>query len=379
MSPKVVILSTADFRSAVWTNKQYMAAGLSQYVDVTYIESMGLRQPNLSASDINRVVNRINPFGRLGRTEFSQTAGYENISIIPPRVIPFHRFRAIRAINQRLVQSDLARRTNANRDDTLWTFSPMTYGLEDHFGKVIYHSVDLLHTLPGVPAEALIDAECALVRRADIVIASSHGVADHLTAIGASEVRLWENVADVEMFANSRSAVRRPTAIFAGNLTTTKVDFAILERIADSGIQLVLAGPVDIDGVGSESRLESLLTRSNVDYLGKLSLQELAAECGRSSVGLIPYVQSEYTKGVFPLKVYEYLSAGLHVVSTAIASIDRSKPQGVTITSTDDDFVAAVESAIKMFNHDEASVRSVSAQKHSWATRIDQAYELILN
>ena len=38
---------------------------------------------------------------------------------------------------------------------------------------------------------------------------------------------------------------------------------------------------------------------------------DLAREVGRSTVGLIPYQVNDHTAGVFPMKVYEYLAAGL--------------------------------------------------------------------
>ena len=48
---------------------------------------------------------------------------------------------------------------------------------------------------------------------------------------------------------------------------------------------------------------------------------ELAHLYRQCTVGLIPYVVNDYTQGVSPLKTYEYLAAGLCVVSTGVPSV----------------------------------------------------------
>jgi glycosyltransferase involved in cell wall biosynthesis len=53
-----------------------------------------------------------------------------------------------------------------------------------------------------------------------------------------------------------------------------------------------------------------------------LAPAEMARLLGRASVGLVPYLLNDYTSGVFPMKVYEYLAAGLPVVTTALPSLE---------------------------------------------------------
>ncbi|WP_337455893.1 glycosyltransferase [Prescottella sp. D32] len=376
MAPNVTILSTADFHSAVWTNKQYMAVGLAGHTDVQYIESMGLRTPTLSRSDLARMANRVNPFrAKAGGVTPAAPSIPESLTIISPPVVPVHGSSAVRGFNRRLVERILVPKLRADEGDVLWTFSPITYGLEDRFSKVVYHSVDLLHTLPGVPARALLDAERRLVRAADAVIASSKGVHDHLCRLGA-KVHLWENVADVELFGKAPISERLPRVLFAGNITPTKVNFELLHEVARRGIRLDLAGPVSIDGVESRRELEELLDNPNVKYLGNLPLEDLARNCAESTVGVIPYHVNDYTRGVFPLKVYEYMSAGMDVVSTPIPSLEQSLPEGVKLAPPES-FVDAVEQAVNEWTVEAASLRRRLAEGHSWSHRIDQAWNLI--
>lgn len=374
MNPQVTVLSTADFHSSVWTNKQYMAVGLAQRTNVTYIESMGLRAPTISRADVARVVARVTQSSpsTLSSPKLDLPASLE---VVSPQVLPFHKFKPVRSLNNALVHKRLLPKLNAGGNSVLWTFSPLTYGLEDHFSKVVYHSVDLLHTLPGVPSSALLSAEAALLHKADHVLASSQGVADHLSAV-RSDVQLWQNVADVERFGIHQRAERERCAVFAGNITPTKVDFSLLRSIARSGEILKLAGPVNIDGVAADRELDELLQMPNVDYLGNLTLDGLAEVFGRSTVGLIPYHQNDYTRGVFPLKVYEYMGAGMNVVSTPLASLVTTRPEGVNI-ATNNQFANSVKQAMDRWSPETAGLQSAHAAGHSWSSRIEQAWNLI--
>ena len=63
-------------------------------------------------------------------------------------------------------------------------------------------------------------------------------------------------------------------------------------------------------------------------------------------MGLIPYCVSPYTQGVDPLKVYEYLAAGLAVVATPLPSLAGAT--GEVAIESGSDFVGAVLKELSM-------------------------------
>lgn len=379
MASTITILSTADFDSRVWTNKQHLAMGLSQSHEVYYIDSLGLRMPTFSGTDMRRMAARL--AGRVGN-KFSSPlrSGAElsaSVTVIAPAVVPFHGVRAVRALNRRIIQDQVLSAIPQERRDILWTFSPLTYGLEDFFRRTVYHSVDLLHTVPRVPSRTILRAEDILLRKADAVVASSTGVVNHLAKHGRRDSLLWENVADTRLY--EENAVKEPLsrAIFSGNLTPVKIDFDLLRSIADSGISLVLAGPVSIDGSAGRGQLDNLIQHPNVQYLGLLKPSELAVEVGKSMVGLVPYNVTDHTSGVFPMKVYEYLSSGLAVIATPLKSLCETTPiNGLTIAPRDM-FATSVAKAVRTYTKEEAVRRRDGARSHSWESRFDQARMLI--
>jgi teichuronic acid biosynthesis glycosyltransferase TuaH len=366
----VVILSTADFNAAVWTNKQHLAVRLAEHTQVSYIESIGLRAVQPSIADIKRV------HARLFRATPKAPGRSGRLSVVKPHVVPFHGIPVIRAMNRRAFSSQVGRLVAAMEDDPiLWTFSPVTYGIERYFTRTVYHSVDKLHTLPHLPARFILDCEKALMEHADTVIASSTGVQRHLESLSPKSVLLWENVADTALYSSIQYEPRQTRAVFAGNLTATKVDFPLLERLATSGIEIVLAGPRDIDGTQGSSGLENLLRHPGVTYMGNLDPTALARLLNTCTVGLIPYLINDYTSGVFPMKVYEYLASGLAVASTPLPSLNHIADQDVQVVAADS-FVRAVTESL-FSDEDAIRRRRERAGSHTWEMRTREALALL--
>jgi teichuronic acid biosynthesis glycosyltransferase TuaH len=373
----VVILSTADIDAPIWTNKQHIATRLVAEREVHYIESLGLRAPRLSIKDLRRIAARVSTILRKKQghpaigTADKRREGVEALRRHAPMVIPFHAFSLVRAFNRWMIKRRILPQLPERY--ALWSFSPLTYGLEERAEMVVYHSVDLLHTIDGIPREALLRAERQLIARADALVASSTGVADHLRAQRANPM-VWENVADIDLFQRMSAPVgaRERRAIFVGNLTPSKIDFAIFEAIISKGVRLALAGPVSIDGTKRDPALTRLLASPLVTYLGTLNQQEMAGEIGKSWVGIIPYHLNQYTTGVFPMKVYEYLAAGLPVVATHLPSISDRAIAGVTLSSPE----GFAEAVARACTGDYAPPPG-DFSKNSWESRLEQIRTLL--
>lgn len=370
----IVILSTADMNAALWTNKQHIAVRLAAYCDVHYIESLGLREPSLNLSDIRRIFRRLRPrVESLSAEENSNSAvNSRSVNVLSPRVLPWHKYSFVRFVNKFLLKHQLRSKLPSEYD--LWSFSPVTYGLEKDAHTFIYHSVDLLHGVPGIPRKFFLEAERSALLEADAIVASSKGVKQHLEALGANNVFLWENVADINLFRENRSDRPLPRAIFAGNMTPSKVDFSAIAAVAESGVNVALAGPSKIDGSSDAADFASLIKHPNVNYLGVLKPDDLALELGRSTVGLIPYKLNEYTSGVFPMKVYEYLASGLQVIASPLESLANKRVTGLRVVNLDE-FVVAVGDALTAGPL--PSGENTGLNENSWDFRIDQIRELL--
>jgi glycosyltransferase involved in cell wall biosynthesis len=85
---------------------------------------------------------------------------------------------------------------------------------------------------------------------------------------------------------------------------------------------------------------------------------------------MVPYHVDGEMRSVFPMKTYEYLAAGLPVVSTPLETlidvpdIDRA--------SDAQEFAVRLEAAMEHDTDSARAERSRRAQSHSWESRLDQ-------
>jgi teichuronic acid biosynthesis glycosyltransferase TuaH len=366
----VVILATADFDAPLLTNKQQIAHRLSATHRVIYVNSLGLRKPKLNIYDFNRILGRLRSVA-LSFIRRGNVTDTNYLSVIQPLVLPFHNSRLARLINKALLTRQIAKilEVNKSSQNCLWTFTPTTYGIESLFQHTVYHSVDLLHTVPGIdPRQTLLD-EKKLIHNASLLIASSTGVEKHLADVTSKPIRLWENVADTKMFARHHSAVRKNQVVYFGNLTDVKMDIRLLVQVAESGQQLIVVGPTGIDGTFSSGALQ-LSSYSNVELRPAVSQEDMARICGVSKIGLIPYAINSHTAGIFPLKVYEYLSSGMTVVSTRLPSLLHVSHPRLRLVSGEE-FANTVEHELINFTLSTASDNHV-VSNNSWEHRLDQ-------
>ena len=162
---------------------------------------------------------------------------------------------------------------------------------------------------------------------------------------------------------------------FVGAVQEHKVDVALLSAVARARPhwRFVVAGPV---GLGlRDSTLDGGTFPPNVELPGLVARRDLPALIASFDVGIIPYVRNGYTGSVFPMKVFEYLSAGLPVVSTSLPSL-VGEVEHVAFADDDTTFTAAIDAALP---YDPAGrlARSAYAEGFSWKRRTDQAVALL--
>lgn len=318
--PAVLVLSTADWDAPIWTNKQHVAKALAAEFPVWFVEPVGLRRPTLTPADVRRALRRaLRLILSSGRSALPRPDG---LRVVSPWAIPRARSQMARIWNEQMLRRQVRGWREHPGPKVLWTFTPNTEGLANACDAAVYHCVDLMEFSPGADAAHVQHHEALLAARGTPAIASSQVVLDHLRAVGFSKVELWENVADVERFhaADRPPAERRPgRVVFAGHVTPEKVDFDLLTSVAvDTRFELHIVGPWGLDGTQVDM---SELEAAGAILHGVMNPDALAALLGSAQIGLIPYVLNDSTNGVFPLKLYEYLAAGLRVVSTPIPSV----------------------------------------------------------
>ena len=143
--------------------------------------------------------------------------------------------------------------------------------------------------------------------------------------------------------ANGAPAPRgnEPYAVYAGTIDT-RLDVDLLRAVArhPEVAEVVLIGPVPDHGL---RRL--LENEPNVALTGRLTQSGLASVVANAAVGVLPHSVSDLTRAMSPLKLYEYLAAGLPVVSTDLAPV-RGHGARVQLCADRGEWPRALEIAI---------------------------------
>jgi glycosyltransferase involved in cell wall biosynthesis len=221
-----------------------------------------------------------------------------------------------------------------------------------------------------------------------LIFASSCVLADRLRR-GGKPVELLANVADVALFSTAVSenlpepidlrAILRPRAVYVGNLAAYRINFDWLLALARElpQVQQIYIGAIGLGDVSSGMpKWDELRRLPNVHVLGPKRPNELPAYLRHCDVAMIPFLDNDHTRGSLPLKLWEYVAAGLPVVATDLPNFAEAARDGaVTLARDEASFTAAV--AAIQETPDNRAQRSALAKRHDWSSRIEHLSALL--
>jgi glycosyltransferase involved in cell wall biosynthesis len=116
-----------------------------------------------------------------------------------------------------------------------------------------------------------------------------------------------------------------------------------------------------------QASLRELSGRKNVRFLGEKTTHELAAYPQHFDVAIMPYVNDDYTKYIYPLKLHEYLAGGSPVVGTPIPSLEPFR-DSLLLPENSEQWSAAITRSLEPgANSAEARAsRQSLAKSHDW-------------
>jgi glycosyltransferase involved in cell wall biosynthesis len=370
---EIVCVGFADWDTDLWTNQHHLMSRLARENRVLFVESLGLRRPQLAGRDVRRIARRLLS-GLKGPRET------DGLWVLSPLVLPFHSNRLVRAINARLLPALVRRaaRRLGLHEPLLWAYVPQAEALLDTLAPelVIYHCVDDIAAQPGIDGASFRAAEERFARRADLVLASAPSLAERMWRI-SEEVLYAPNVADTDLFSQALAdgpvdpalaALPSPRIVFTGAIVTTKLDVPLIVALARLRPQwsFALVGPV---GPGDpRADVSALRAEPNVHLLGVRSYDQLPAVLRGADAGLIPYADNELTKGIFPMKVYEYLAAGLPVLATPLPAL--AAVEGIERGADAPTLAELLDRALAEDGPERRRQRSTLAARHSWERRL---------
>jgi glycosyltransferase involved in cell wall biosynthesis len=220
-------------------------------------------------------------------------------------------------------------------------------------------------------------------------------VNDHMAGRARRLARRPERVVSVYNFPDagrfnggSRGADREPMAIYVGALSKERGWETLLEAgrrlrgsYPDSRVWVI--GYLHPGGVGEAYRAVEHWPQYGIHYGGEVSHLEVPRWLGRARVGLIPWLPTPNAVRGTPVKLFEYMSAGLPVVAADfgyIREIVRDARCGLLVRPGDP--VELSDAVEKLLRDPAAAVemgergRRAVLVKYSWASQASKLLRL---
>ena len=364
-----------------WTgdplSKTHLMRVLSKENKILWINAIANRMPTTSSKDISRIIKKLKSFTEPVREV------EKNIFVLNPLAVPAYGNSAVRNFNQKFLISQVkkAMRKLGFEQPLNMIFNPAAGLLAGKLGEkqLIYYCVDEYTAFTGA-SKGLKEIEENLFKKADLVIVSAEKLLTDKKKFNKNTYIIRHGVD----FSHFRTALDEKTQIpdeiknlpkpvigFHG-LLADWVDFELIKKTAEhfKNGSVVLIGKIAVD---AEQKIRILDGLKNVHFLGRKPYSELPNYCKGFDVALNPFAISDLTLAANPLKVREYLAAGLPVVSTAIPEV--AMLENCRIGHDHKEFIQQIEEALK--NSGPQKATSDSVKNESWEARIDTLREII--
>ena len=236
---------------------------------------------------------------------------------------------------------------------------------EQHRAPIVYDCHDYLPGFTRMSPE-IVDREPDTFRTSDLVVCSSASLVERAAKFAHNPPVLIRNAADAELLEIPRTAPATVTAGYIGALDSW-LDLASIEAAAQAHPEwrFHLIGRLERDAV------RKLAARPNIHLFGEVPFGQLGQHLSAFTVGVIPFLLNPLIEATDPIKVYEYLAAGLPVVAADLPELRRF---GHLVARYSDapDFVRKLEHAVGNESDALVAERRAAASQETWDQRVDQ-------
>jgi glycosyltransferase involved in cell wall biosynthesis len=353
-------------------SKVHIMRILSKENRVLWVNSIGNRAPKANAHDLQRIWKKLSTFTE-GIREVEP-----NIFVLAPLAIPFYGSEVVRATNRELLRIQVKRAMQKLhfKRPISWSFLPASAPVSGTLGEefVVYHCVDEFSAFSDTNGRHIAELEERLLRTANLVITSAERLRENKAKVNPRTVLVRHGV-DFQHFVKACdpateipediAKLPRPIIGFFGLMA----DWVDQEAMIATAKAHPEGSVVVIGKVAPDCDVSAMKAVPNIHFLGRKPYASLPGYCRAFDVALNPFKVNELTLNANPLKVREYLAAGLPVVSTDIPEV-RKVGLCKLATSTEE-FVRKVDECLE----EGSGPRRERAQRifhESWDARVEE-------
>ncbi|MCG3137213.1 MAG: hypothetical protein HJJLKODD_01056 [Phycisphaerae bacterium] len=352
------------------TSKHHVMRILAEENHVVWVNYHGSRRPQLNKGDLSAIWNKLGQI-RQGPEQITPT-----LTVLTPLLLPLPGSRWARSLNQQLVVRQIRRvlRRLPDQPVQLWSFAPDVDYLVGRFNEELdlYYCVDEFSAFSTYDAATIQQLERALIDRCDLVITTARNLQNSKSAYHPHTYLVNHGVS-YDHFARAMEpqtdipeAIRGvPAPIFGYfGMVQDWLDQELIEAVArrHPDWSFVFLGKQEV-------AVDRLRTLPNVHLLGQVKFADLPGYCKAFDVGLIPFKINNLTINVNPIKLREYLAAGLPVVSTDLPEVRAYRPH-VLIGENAENFESACRQALQQRSLYHRQQRQAAVRHETWPDKV---------
>ena len=289
---------------------QYIARYLPEPKKVLWVNSIGMRRPKLSMKDAKRAWEKLRQPARSVSFD-NEDAG---VDVIAAKLLPWHNWAWARRKNKKYFDNIWKERLE--EAPTVLISNPFGYYyLPEEVEKVVYLKLDHYRLLPGVDQKMVDAVEPLLLERADQIWVTADNLLPEGSPHADKMVKLEQGV-ELNHFEPVLQSLPQAKVIGFYGLLAEWLDYDLILEVlaACPDWKFEFVGPVmDID--------ERLYECDNALFTPSTPYAELPAIMATWDAAWLPFKVDRLTAGVKPLKLREYLAAGLPVISTRLEAL----------------------------------------------------------
>ncbi len=349
---------------------QHIMKELIKYNKLVWIGSLGLRKPKFSILDIKRILEKLkNMFVKKQVTKTD-----ENITIVHPFILPFHNIWLVRYFNKNNIVKAInaAVKKYTDKKPLLITSQPIVADVIKSLNLTSSHyfCLDDYSQFEGA-YKIILNLEKELLNTVD----SSFSVSDILvkTRIPKNgESYFLPQGVNISHFKYSEREVNKTPVIGFFGLLSEWVDLNLIISCAKAypHYKFLIIGRNSVD----VSLLKGI---SNLEYIGEVPYNKLPDIAASFDVGMIPFVVNELTVACNPLKLLEYFSMGIPVISSNLPEVAKFGDT-VYIANNNTEFIELIENAVKDYSVENNRIRREVAERYSWSAIAENISNVIL-
>ena len=368
--PKIVCFSTSEWDNLQWTNRQNLMSRLARKYEVLYID------PGIQSKRYYKRKLLKNPLHFL----FTWWKQADGVTVLSPVLLFLYRGpHLLRALSWFILKKIVSHYLAGKEEIIFWYYSPEAFVRTGDMPAVlkVYDCVDFYEESPYYgqrekEKERFLNLEKQTLKVVDLTIFTSKPLADNKGKFAKNYI-LEENVADVAIFKEKATFKRhhpgdRIDVFYVGAINSHKVDLTLIQKLDKEGFAVTMIGP--IGGWGSSDNIDPQ-NLQNVRFLGPKDHEELPGYIAESNVCIIPYNINGYTRGVFPLKLFEYLASGKPVVSTALPSL-ADYDTLIYLSDDHDSFISNIRKCVEQDSRQKFTRRIEVASENSWEKKVER-------